>query len=32
LYYGPLSGGQPTPFASAHVKTESVDVVGWTLI
>ena len=32
LYYGSLSGGQPTPFASAHVKTESVDVAGWTLM
>jgi len=32
LYYGSLSGGQPTPFASAHVNSESVDVAGWTVM
>ena len=32
LYYGLLSGGQPTSFAFAHVNSEMVEVAGWTLM
>ena len=32
LYYGSLSGGQPTPFASANVNSEMVEVAGWTIM
>jgi len=32
LYYGSLSGSQPTPVASANVNSEMVEVAGWTIM